>query len=143
MSFAQNFILYWQKKKKGIKLCFSFSHPSVLKLTLHAVYQASPHLTASTSHYTLAQPHCCKQANVSPPTHDSPSGASEPSHVPLPQPRIIASVLSAKQHLSCFKTLFNIPILQETSQQDLLSTHKSRGWRKEGWNTHLKRHKNT
>lgn len=85
---------------------------------------------------TLAPAHCCKQASGSPPTYDSPSGTSELSHVPLPQPRIIASLLSARQHLSPISKLLNTPILQETSQQDLLSTHKSRGWRKEGWDTH-------
>lgn len=54
MSCAQHFVLYWQKEKKK-ELCFPLSHSSVLQLTSHVVYQDSPHLTACTSHYTLAQ----------------------------------------------------------------------------------------
>lgn len=82
------------------ELCFLLSFSSVLQLTSHVVYQASPHLTASTSHDTLAQARCFKQASGSPPhmTH-----SLEPLNchsVPLPQPRITASLPSAKQHLS-------------------------------------------
>lgn len=67
------------------------------------------------------------------PTHDSPSGASQPFHVPSPQPRALASVLSAQQPLPCCKTLVKTPMLQETSRQHLVSIHRSGGWREEGW----------
>lgn len=66
-------------------------HSPLLKLTSHAVYQASPHLPASTSHKTLAQEYLKRANHIAPPhTHDSPSGASELSRVPSPQPRIMA-----------------------------------------------------
>lgn len=78
------------------------------------------------------------------PTHDSLSGASKLSQCAItPTQNHSLTPLCQTASLPHFKTLFSTPMLQETSQQDLLNTHKSRGWRKEGWNTHFKGHKNT
>lgn len=126
-----------KERKKEQELCFPLSHSSALQLTSHVVYQPPHtyclHLPLHPGSGTLLR--ASQQVT---PTHDS---LLEPlnchmCHYPNPESQPHSSLPDSISPY--FKTLFSTPILQETSQQDLWCTHKSRGWRKEA-GTHVKK----